>query len=257
MVDTPVKCELCLRECDRLAKSHIIPRALIMHGRTEGSREPMLLFPSDPSKSVQRSQAGIYSRIVCADCEASFQAGDDALIELLRTFDQGVAIKEGVSRDAARAYPNIDAATLHRGILTTLFRMHLSPHPLFNRVDLGPSHGEAIRAILQSGNSALNSIYRVVLRIVPGAQGAPIRAPFRERWEGVNAYRIYFPHITAFVKVDHRSFGGEFERASLGNFHCPVAIIAGRLAPAELSVLAHTLVGRDAEVQRYADEKNV
>lgn len=85
-----------------------------------------------------------------------------------------------------------------------------------------------------------------------------IGSPFFERWEGVNAYRLYFPHITAFVKVDQRPFRPPFHIAHLGALRFngrshPHVIVAEHLAGAEKRVLASIMAGRDDEVARYAD----
>ena len=31
--------------------------------------------------------------------------------------------------------------------------------------------------------------------------------PFRENWDGVNTYRMYFGEVVAYIKVDKRSLG--------------------------------------------------
>ena len=60
----------------------------------------------------------IHSRIVCADCEASFKAGDDALIELNRTHTDALHILDDQGATGALEFPNIDNGTLHRGVVT-------------------------------------------------------------------------------------------------------------------------------------------
>lgn len=253
-----MKCGLCHRHVDKLSRSHIIPKSLLFHEQPEGTREPLLLMPSNPDQRVVRSQTGIYSQIACADCEASFQRGDDALLDLCRNFENGVPVPNNGEVPVLRFYPDLSTSDLHLGVLATLYRAHLSSHPAFNRVDLGEKHAEAIRRLLVSGQPTERSPYRVVLRTVPGVQGTVVGSPFRERWEGVNAYRVYFPHITAFVKVDQRDFRPPFHIAHLGALlfngqPCPHVIAAEHLAGAEKRVLAKIMAGRDTEVARYAD----
>lgn len=253
-----MKCGLCHRNVEKLLRSHIIPKSLLMHGQPEGAREPLLLMPSNPDRRVVRSQTGVYSQIVCADCEASFQRGDDALLDLCRNFEDGIPVPNNDRAPVVRFYPDIDTSALHRGVLGTLYRAHLSPHAAFNRVNLGKKHAEAIRRLLVSDGPTDRSPYHVVLRSVPGVQGSVIGSPFFERWEGVNAYRLYFPHITAFVKVDQRAFRPPFHIAHLGALRFngqphPHVIVAEHLADAEKRVLARVMEDRDDEVARYAD----
>lgn len=255
-----MKCGLCHRDVEKLSRSHIIPKALLFHERPQGAKEPLLLMSSDPQKRVERSQSGVYSQIVCADCEASFQRGDDALLDLCINFEKGVPFPTGAKEPLLRFYPDIDTSDLHRGVLTTLYRAHLSPHAAFNRVNLGDKHAEAIRRLLASDEPTDRSPYRVVLRSVPGVQGSVIGTPFFERWDGVNAYRLYFPHITAFVRVDQRDFRPPFHIAHLGALRLngqshPHVIAAEHLADAEKRLLARVMAGRDEEVARYADEQ--
>lgn len=68
---------------------------------------------------------------------------------------------------------------------------------------------------------------------------------------------MYFPHITAFVKVDQRDFRPPFHIAHIGAMHFngqpyPHVIVAHYLADAEKRVLARVMEGRDDEVARYA-----
>lgn len=253
-----MECGLCHRSVEKLSRSHIIPKSLLFHEQPEGTREPLLLMPSNPDRRVVRSQTGVYSQIVCAGCEASFQRGDDALLNLCRNFENGVPFPDSGEAPLLRFYPGINTSDLHRGVLGTLYRMHLSPHAAFNRVKLGAKHAEAIRRLLLADEPTdRSSSYRVVLRSVPGVQGSVIGSPFFERWGEVNAYRLYLPHITAFVKVDQRPFRPPFHTAHLGSLRFdgrthPHVIVAEHLADAEKRVLAKIMAGRDDQVARYA-----
>jgi hypothetical protein len=244
-----------LRDVEQLSKSHIIPKSLILFGRDKASKEPMLLIPSNKTNRVQRSQAGIYSEIVCPECEASFQKGDDAVLAFCRTFTQGVPVPNKGAVVICRTYPTMENAALHRGVLTTLFRAHLSTHPLFKAVDLGRHHADCIRQLLLSSEPSHESGYKVVLRVIPSFAGSVITSPLRERWWGVNAYRLYLPYVSAFIKVDRRAFAMEMDSCALGAFNVPHAIFSDDLSAAERQRLLKVTVGRDLEVERYMDRK--
>lgn len=250
-----VKCGLCLRDVGKLSKSHIIPKSLMLLGRNKASKEPMLLISSNKANRVQRSQAGIHSEIVCSECEASFQKGDDAVLAFCRTFEQGVPVLNEDEPVLCRVYPTMDNAPLHRGVLTTLFRAHLSTHPMFKAVDLGRHHAECIRRLLLSRGPTHESDYKVVLRVIPSFAGSVITSPFRERWWGVNSYRLQLPCVSAFVKVDRRPFTKDMGMCALGAFSVPHAIFSDDLSAAERQRLLKVTVGRDLDVERYIDRK--
>lgn len=246
-----MKCGLCQQDVPKLAKSHVVPKSIMMLGRAKGTSEPMVIIPSNATKRVLRSQAGIYSSIVCSACEASFQAGDDALLALCRTWEQGQPYGPANEPVVCKVYPEILSTTLHRGLLTTLFRAHLSPHPMFENVDLGAEHEEAVRKLLLSDQPTIASPYRVVIRTAPGVAAGTIMSPMRERWDGVNVYRFYFPHVSAFIKVDKKPFVDAWEAGSLGALSCAHAMVEERLHDGEIARIKRAMMGRDAEVERF------
>jgi hypothetical protein len=246
-----MKCGLCQQDVPKLAKSHVIPKSILMLGRPKGTSEPMVLIPSNATKRVLRSQAGIYSSIVCPACEASFQAGDDAMLALCRTWGQGQPYGRANEPVLCKIYPEISSTTLHRGLLTTLFRAHLSPHPMFENVDLGAEHGASVRKLLLSHQPTETSSYRAVIRTAPGLAAGTIMSPMRERWDGVNVYRFYFPHVSAFIKVDKKPFDRAWQDGALGALSCAHAMVEERLHDGEIARIKRAMMGRDAEVERF------
>jgi hypothetical protein len=252
-----MKCGLCLREVEKLSKSHIIPRALMLAGGEKGSHQPLMLMPVDEGKHVGRSHAGIYSEIVCAGCEASFHAGDEALIALSRTYAQGRPFPgEPGEPVMAYSYPNLGNAAVHRGVLTTLYRAHLSDQDLFKHVTLTPEFAEKLRQLVLSNELTHHSDFDIVLRVVPTLHGSVIASPFPEQWDGVSAYRFYFPNVTAVIKVDNQPFSDPFQKLKLGTHEHPVALLADQLAPSEMRMLGRAIHGRHDDVLRIAGPKS-
>jgi len=224
----------------------------MLHGREKGVHQPLMLMPVEEDKRVGRSHAGIHSQIVCADCEASFHAGDEALIELCRTHDQGQPFPDAREPVMAYSYPNLDNAAVHRGVLTTLYRAHLSDHDVFKHVTLTPEFAERLRRLVHSNEATHLSDFDVVLRVVPTLHGSVIASPFPEKWDGVDAYRFYFPNVTAVIKVDNQPFPDPFHRLRIGAFDHPQAFLAPQLAPAEMRMLERAIHGRHDDVLRIA-----
>jgi len=245
------ECGLCRESVPKLVKSHVIPKSIMMLGRPKDTSEPMVLIPSNAKKRVLRSQAGIYSSIVCSACEASFQAGDDALLALCRTWEQGQPYGPANEPVLCKVYPEISSSTLHRGLLTTLFRAHLSPHPMFENVDLGAEHEASVRKLLLSDQPTEASSYRAVMRTAPGLAAGTIMSPMRERWDGVNVYRFYFPHISTFIKVDKKPFDGAWQAGALGALSCAHAMVEERLHDREIARIKRAMIGREPEVERF------
>jgi hypothetical protein len=206
--------------------------------------------PSDHDQFVSKTQTGAYSQIVCDDCEKSFQAGDDALIALLRSLPAGVPIKDEHGQVGAKVFQDINVGALHRGILTTLFRAHLSPHEMFKDVDLGSFEEDARQVILQGG-STLDVGFDVILRIIEGDIAAITHSPFRDQWQGVNGYRLYFPYVTAYVKVDHQPFDPLFHAYRLRADAPVVAIWRPALSPSELALVQETIGTHAPTIKRF------
>jgi hypothetical protein len=247
-----MKCGLCHGEVEKFSRSHIIPRALMLAGREKGTHQPLMLMPVDEDKRVGRSHAGIYSEIVCADCEASFHAGDEALIGLCRTHDQGQPFPDAGEPVMAYSYPNLDNAAVHRGVVTTLYRAHLSDHDVFKHVTLTPEFAEKLRQLILSDEPTHHSNFDVVLRVVPTLHGSVITSPFPEKWDGVSTYRFYFPNVTAVIKVDDQPFADPFVRLRIGTNEYPVAFLTPQLAPSEMRMLGRAIHGRHDDVVRIA-----
>lgn len=244
-------CGLCQQDVPRLVKSHIIAKAIATHGRPKGSQDPLVILPSNKDQRSKPSRTGIYDEIVCSSCEARFQAGDDALLALLRSLGQGVPFAYENGRPLGVSYPNADVEGVHRGILSTLFRAHLSSNSMFQHVVLDPVHEQRIRELLLSNASTFSSIYSVVLRVIVSEQGMAVASPFRETMDGVEVIRFYFPNLTAYIKVDERPFGNVFQHMTIGNSPQLQAVLKEQLSSSEMDFFRHVTDGRDADLARY------
>ena len=249
-----MKCGLCHAEVEKLSKSHIIPRALHLLGHEKGAHKPLLVMYADEGKRVERSQAGFYSRIVCANCEACFKAGDDALIEVSRTLSNAWPMKDGRGEITAFEFPNIDNGKLHRGVITTLFRMHLSDNDFYKHVDLPAKFAEPLRQALLSHEPSFQSQFDVVLRITPTLPGKVIRSPHRLHFGDVNTYWLTFPYWTAVVKVDGQT-SRLIRSVRIGAYSHPVAPVTPELNPSELRIIAKAMNGAREDVLRITGMK--
>jgi hypothetical protein len=104
----------------------------------------------------------------------------------------------------ALTLPTYDYDRLKLFIISVLWRAGISTLPAMRRVNLGPYARKARQLIAEASPGAPDDFAVVLSVFTRGtrSQPAPIMDPFRERWNGVNAYRLSFGSITAYVKVD-------------------------------------------------------
>jgi hypothetical protein len=194
----------------KLVKAHIIPEAFF-RALWEGGETP-LLVSGNASEFIKRAPIGVYDEgILCEACEAKFSRVDSYGVEvLLNRFDELFAPIEHTDTIVAYQAKGIDQKLLLQFLIATLWRASVSTHRYYNRVDLGPYELIARQSILDAQNDlpilfgAVLSRWTVDQKHDHSASG--LMNPFREKWDGVNAYRFYFGLTVGYIKVDPRPF---------------------------------------------------
>lgn len=222
-----LKCGLCLHSVSGFAKSHVIPKALMIDGLA--CDEYLAIAGSKGERPATISHTGIWSRIVCPSCEASFNADDDYLIKVVKALPSYPTAFDG----AVTALEGVSAIRLYRSIISVLFRANLSNHFMFKRVVLG-AYSEPVRKFILDPSNGWPVGISVFLRHISKSLGGIVLNPQPEKWEGVNAYRFYFPHLTAMIKVDQRPFPSHFSEVQLGSSTTPYALRFDSLSPSEI-----------------------
>jgi hypothetical protein len=219
-------CGLCGSVGAKLVKSHIIPKALMVDGLA--SDEYLAIAGSKATRAPTISHAGVWSQIVCGRCEESFRDDDNFLIPALRELPNYPTAFGG----EATAMVGVDPERLYRGILSVLYRAELSQHFMFDAVKLAV-YREPIRQFLMQETLKAPAGVSIFLRHITNKNGQFLLNPGREKWEGVNAYRFYFPGLTAMIKVDQRPFPSYFSSLVLGATQWPLALRFDKLSPSE------------------------
>lgn len=222
-------CGLCLQMVPKLARSHIVPKALMTQDLPKD--EYLAIVGTSRTSRPAISTTGIWSRIVCSPCEASFGPDDEYLIATIRGLEDFPTSFEG----QVTALCDVDPLRLKRSLLSILMRGHLSDHRMFATVDLGP-YAEVIRRHLKNDQEDPKEV-SVFLRHITGPLGGITIAPIRERWEGVNAYRLSLPNFTAMVKLDKRPFPTPFPLIQLGATDPPLALRFRDPTPSERKLI--------------------
>lgn len=211
-------CRLCAN-AGKFVKAHVIPEAFFRVLR-DGGAAP-LLITGTPSHFPKRSPIGVYDEgILCEACEPKFDRFDHYGVEsLLVRLDELFRPISHQGKIVAYQAEGIDQKLLMQFLLATLWRASVSTHSFYRRVNLGPFEATAKRAILNPDEpvsevfSAVLSRWRVEGQHQKSAGG--LMDPFRERWDGVNAYRFYFGHVVAYIKADRQNFVGPLRDLAL------------------------------------------
>jgi hypothetical protein len=153
--------------------------------------------------------------MVTKDGEARFGPWDDyASRVLLQRFDEFTPIRHN-GETLAWYLPDVDYAALKLFALSVLWRAHASTQPAFRKVKLG-AHEPTIRDLLLREDPAAEEQYSVcIVRWIDDQFGPVFMDPFREKYEGVNYYRIYCGRYVLYVKVDNRKTGASFKEMQL------------------------------------------
>ncbi len=206
-------CKLCGIECGSLVKSHIIPKGL--YGEViKDPTGPAKLVPFELEKRPAKSQTGVYSRIVCGDCEGLFAQWDDYAIRLLRDREPEMINANGET--VAFTFDDVDRNALLLFYISLLWRSEVSDHPFFTSVKLGPYEKICRTAVLERNPDAALQIDVAFAKFSDPLARAFLN-PYPEKLEGINVYRFSFLQVTSIVKVDRLPFPDTFRRMSLRN----------------------------------------
>ena len=245
-----MRCGLCLQDVPELVESHIVPKAIMRHNQPQGGAHPFLVVSTEAHHYVKRSRTGLYSRIVCPQCERSFQRSDDALLDLLRSLPTATRHTDPQGRPMAMTFPYANVELIHRGILTTLFRAHLSQDDSYQKLDVSPFE-EPIRQLLLGTTSTLNAGFDVVLRVVETPAGAFTPNPFRQPLDGRDVCTLYFPYVTAYIKLDSQPFNHVFESVRLREGSQLLAVWRPEVNKSELEVIRNGVTTHWPTIQKY------
>ena len=213
-----VACRLCNSEV-ALVKAHAIPEAFFREIRDEQQR--LLLIAGGAKHYPRKAPIGVYDRnILCAECEPKFGPIDDYGVDvLLRRFDHFFRPVAYGGEALAFSSSTADANRILRFLVSVLWRASVSKEVFYRRVNLGPIEDAARAAVIDRRGSIASDFDAVFSRWSewsdPDTTSTGILNPHRERWDGINAYRIYLGHLVAYIKVDRRPFMSPFDALSL------------------------------------------
>ena len=191
----------------RAVKAHIVPKAFYeLPPQSEGTTR---LLTNTPGQFPKKIPVGIYDdAIVTSEGESLFGPWDDYACEvLLNRFKEFTPLYKS-HKLAGWQLEDVDYALLKLFGLSVLWRAHASTQPAFQRVNLRV-HESKIRDLLLRAEPAKAEDYSVCfMRWIDEEGFSPFfMDPFRERYDGVNFYRVYCGRYVVCVKVDRRDTG--------------------------------------------------
>lgn len=208
-------------ELKKLVRAHIVPESFCT--LLARPKKAPLFVTSD--KHPKRMPIGFYdTNILCSECEEKFSRSDDYGFSLLC---QQKEMLEDVNHGyelVAQMIRRYDFAQLKLFVLSVLWRAGVSKLEFYEHVQLGV-HEARLREVTLYGSSCGEDEYSFVAgRLVGRSQGDLMPAPFLERFEGVNYWRIYIGEFHFWVKVDRRPTPAVF-REVIAKIGQPLPII--------------------------------
>lgn len=208
-------CQYC-GASSNFINAHIIPEAFFRELRER--ERPPLLVTGKLGDFPKKAPIGVYDqKILCDACEKCFLSADTYGIEvLLSNFDQ---LFLPIENSRAHVSDRIDKKLLLRFFVGILWRASVSTQPFYRRVALGPYEAEALN-VLRSPATDITSIFDAIISrwenpTTDGVASVAMLDPYPERWDGVNAYRLYLGRMVAYIKVDKQPFRTPFAKLSL------------------------------------------
>ena len=210
------KCKLC-GELRQLGNSHVIPAAFYKPYQEE--KKAAILASNTRGTFPKKSRNGVYDQtILCKDCEKLFQAFDDyaAKIFLNETDRHFRAVKTRSGVEGFQA-DDVDQNLIMQFLISVLWRASVSSQEFFSRVNLGPFEASAAK-VIQDSNDPIPPCFGACLSRWEDDSLVGhhmLMDPIREKWEGVNAYRLYLGQFVAYIRVDQQPFRAPFDKISL------------------------------------------
>jgi hypothetical protein len=251
------KCRLC-QQFDRLIKAHIIPEAFFRELRS--GELPPILVTNKFGAFPKNMPIGVYDKyILCAKCEKKFDLVDAYGIEvLLKRFKEYFCSVEGNRLRVGFESNKVDKFQLLRFFIAVLWRASVSTQDFYRNVDLGPYEELAARSLTAPD---VPPVFDAVVSCwTEDSSRVPMTAlldPSRDKWRGVNAYRIYFGRIMACVKVDRRPFPDEMRTASLQTNSKTLVVEREMMSSKEYQVMKFTVKRSEENAKIFRSVRNM
>jgi len=130
-------CRLCECYVTSLVKSHIVPSAIckLVKGGSKDKDNNIIIIDTKLSYT-KRNPNGIYSEIVCEDCEKKFQTWDQCAVEFFKEAEKSIHNSSLWEEHITWKDYNNNYHNLEMFFLSLLWRADASDHEFFSLVSL-------------------------------------------------------------------------------------------------------------------------
>jgi hypothetical protein len=208
------ECKLC-GVAARLLQSHIIPKFLYREAGIIGDKKkfdmPCLNFPE---RSLFNKQDGFKEHLFCDECETKRLSPLERYARQ-KFYGPGSPLKSVPANGFF--WSGLDYAQMNLFTVSILWRMSLSSHDLYSKVDLGEKHENRMRKMLMTKSPMEPWRYGCAIGFLMYGEkplGGVISQPQRHSVEGIrNLYRFvmagfaWFYHVASHRPVKHDDEG--------------------------------------------------
>lgn len=191
------KCLWCNNEHEKLAKSHIIPKAFFNY---DGANDRLLVEKNEYKK---RRPVGSYdSDILCPDCEKAYCHIDSKAHDILINNFNNFSILFGDAKDTlafqiSKKYEH----SIKQFLLYVLWRASVSKLPEFKNVKLGPYEEKIKKALIENKDFTLDEFSFVAIKV---RNPFGHFYPYRSDNNRICYYRLDLADYTFEIKISNR-----------------------------------------------------
>ena len=245
-------CKLCL-QIKNLRRSHIIPEFIY---------KP--LYSSEHHKMIEIKeglpgllQKGYREELLCQDCENHLNVNfEHPSVEIWKTLTSQKASKTITVREVrdnqqnrALVFNGIDYSTFKLFLLSIIWRVSISRHSYFQKVNLGP-HEEKIRQMLLSINPGKHYDYPCIINLLSESAFTPIYIPKESpRYEGHRSFRVLLTNVMIWYVISSHS-----EQADINGLAIKEngSLVATMLSPKKVALLRDAIdLAKNTDIPDY------
>lgn len=159
------QCPLCGLEKTTFRKSHILPKTLYKGLKGQRGNEKIVqLTPNRERKTTNLSDYFYQNNLLCNDCEVHLSNYETYLISFLRTslIDTSNFIEKNQDLKIIHVQ-NVDYIKLKLGLLSILWRSHITSLSFFEIVELNDEDSECLRDLILNNEPGSDEEYTVFI----------------------------------------------------------------------------------------------
>lgn len=195
-------CKLCQNDVDKLVDSHIIAQSIHALSTRAKDLAKAKILSSDLSQYPKKSPKGVYDKLFCEGCEKIFQKWEDYALELFRK-DYELPIP---TKFMYIKLDNYQYSKLKLFFISVLWKADVSGQHMYQGVDVGIKHREALRQMLLNEIPGDWQDYAVFIERFNSdkSYASIMRSPQKAKLGDIIFYIFYMAGFKIYIKFDSR-----------------------------------------------------